>query len=225
MQIYDCLLTMPRAAQTSKQIRKPTGKRSSKQKLVTELRRSEILEAATKVFGDKGFDATRMEEIAKAAGLAKGTVYLYFRSKDDVYQAAVRQAMAEAADLTHQHAAREQTFAGKYAAFIRVRIAYWQEHHVLYRLILSMSRAPQYRKKSIGWMREAVLYLADLLSEGAAAGEIPKQDFVAVAWTTMDAIRGVNERRVFADAEARTVEEDTAFLTSFLLNSVRTRQQ
>ena len=39
------------------------GKVSTKQKLVTELRRSEILSAATKVFGSKGFDATRMEEI------------------------------------------------------------------------------------------------------------------------------------------------------------------
>jgi hypothetical protein len=37
----------------------------------------------------------------------------------------------------------------------------------------------------------------------------------------MDAIRGVNERRVFADANARTVEEDTAFLTNFLLTAVR----
>ena len=196
-----------------------------KQKIVIEFRRSEILDAATKVFGNKGFDATRMEEIAKMAGLAKGTLYLYFRSKDDIYQAAVLQAIAEVDEQTRKHVLSEPHFAGKYAAFIRVRIAFWQEQHVLYRLILSMSRAPQYRKKSIGWQREAVVYLTDLFSEAAAAGEIPQQDFIAAAWATMDAIRGVNERRVFADANARPVEEDTQSLTNFLLDAVHAKRQ
>ncbi|QNI37261.1 TetR/AcrR family transcriptional regulator [Edaphobacter albus] len=197
----------------------PRPASSSKQKVVTELRRSEILAAATKVFGNKGFDATLMDEIARTAGLAKGTLYLYFKSKDDIYQAVVRQALAELDELTRQHVNAVPDFAGKYAAFIRVRIAFWQEQYSLYRVILSMSRAPQYRKKSIGWQREAVLYLAELLEQGAAAGEVPQQDFLATAWTTMDAIRGVNERRVFSDSATRTVEEDTAFLTRFLLTA------
>lgn len=198
----------------------PRAASSSKQKVVTELRRSEILSAATKVFGIKGFDATLMDEIAKAAGLAKGTLYLYFKSKDEIYQAVVRQALAEVDQLTRQHVEAAPDFGGRYAAFIKVRIAFWQQHHPLYRVILSMSRSPQYRKKSIGWQRESVLYLAELLQQGAAAGEIPQQDFVAVAWATMDAVRGVNERRVFADTGARTVEEDTLFLTRFLLEAV-----
>jgi AcrR family transcriptional regulator len=201
----------------------PRTAASSKQKVVTELRRSEILAAATKLFGNKGFDATLMDEIAKVAGLAKGTLYLYFKSKDDIYQAVVRQALAEVDELTRQHVDAAPGFRGRYAAFIRVRIAYWQDQNVLYRVILSMGRAPQYRKKSIGWQREAVVYLADLLEQGAAEGSIPQQDFLAVAWTTMDAIRGVNERRVFADSATRTVEEDTAFLTSFLLAAIRAK--
>lgn len=197
----------------------PRAASSSKQKVVTELRRSEILAAATKVFGNKGFDATLMDEIARAAGLAKGTLYLYFKSKDQIYQAVVRQSLDELDELTRQHVDEASDFVGKYAAFIRVRIAFWQEQHSLYRVILSMSRAPQYRKKSIGWQHEAVDYLAELFEQGAAAGEIPRQDFLAAAWTTMDAIRGVNERRVFSDSANRTVEEDTTFLTRFLLTA------
>jgi AcrR family transcriptional regulator len=201
---------MPRAATT-------------KQKIVADFRRAEILDAAKKIFGNKGFESTRMEEIAKAAQLAKGTLYLYFRSKDEIYQATVRQALSEVASLTEQHMGRETSFVAKYAAFIRVRIAFWQEQQVLYRLILTMGREPQYRKKSIGWQRETVVSLADLLAQGARAGEIPHQDFIAAAWATMDAIRGFNERRVFADASARPVEDDTAFLTAFLLNALRAK--
>ncbi len=47
-------------------------------------KRERILQAATKVFAQKGFYATRVSEIAKAAGVADGTIYLYFQNKDDV---------------------------------------------------------------------------------------------------------------------------------------------
>jgi AcrR family transcriptional regulator len=197
----------------------PRTSLDSKQKLVTELRRSEILAAATKVFGSKGFDATRMEEIAKAARLAKGTLYLYFRSKDDIYQATVQQALATLAALTEEHVRREPHFADKVAAFIRVRIAFWTEQQSLYRVILSLSRDTVHRKRSIGWQRETVLYLESIFAEGHAAGEIPQQDFFAAAWATMDVVRGVNERRIYS--EGRSVEEDTAFLTQFLLDALK----
>lgn len=47
-------------------------------------KRERILRAAVKVFARKGFYATRVSEIAKAAGVADGTIYLYFENKDDV---------------------------------------------------------------------------------------------------------------------------------------------
>lgn len=50
-------------------------------------RRGEILEAATKVFAEKGYDRTRMADIAEQAGITKGTIYLYFTNKEDVFRA------------------------------------------------------------------------------------------------------------------------------------------
>jgi len=190
-----------------------------KQKIVADFRRSEILAAAIKVFGNKGFEATRMDEIAKVARLAKGTLYLYFNSKEAIYQATVQQALAELAALTEEHVQKESTFAGKFAAFIRIRIAFWNEQQSLYRIFLSLSREGQYKKRSIAWQREIVLYLQSILADGARAGEIPEQDFLAAAWTTLDAIRGVSERRVYS--EGRSTEDDTKFLTEFLLGALR----
>ncbi|HZY63405.1 MAG TPA: TetR/AcrR family transcriptional regulator [Edaphobacter sp.] len=185
-----------------------------KQKVVAEFRRSEILDAATKVFGTKGFEAARMEEIAKAAHLAKGTLYLYFRSKEAVYQATARRALDRLATLTEEQVQTETTYAGKIAAFIRVRVAFWNEQQSLYRVILSLSREGRHRKQCIGWQRETVLYLEEIFAEGARRGEIPAQDFSGAAWAVMDAIRGVSERRIYS--EGRSIEEDTRFLTAFL---------
>ena len=59
------------------------------------MRRVEILKAATQVFGQKGFQATRAEDIAAAAHMAKGTLYLYFESKEALYTATVTEAVRE----------------------------------------------------------------------------------------------------------------------------------
>ncbi len=58
-------------------------------------RRSSILDAAEEVFRDKGFDHATMGDIARAAELSKGTLYLYFKSKDDLYIALSSRRAAE----------------------------------------------------------------------------------------------------------------------------------
>jgi AcrR family transcriptional regulator len=56
-----------------------------------EARPGELLDAALNLFVEKGFAATRMEEVAQRAGVSKGTVFLYFPSKEELFQAVVRE--------------------------------------------------------------------------------------------------------------------------------------
>ncbi|MGA7194930.1 MAG: TetR/AcrR family transcriptional regulator [Anaerolineales bacterium] len=51
---------------------------------VSDERKAQILKAAESVFTKKGFDEARMDDIAEKTGLSKGTLYLYFKSKDDL---------------------------------------------------------------------------------------------------------------------------------------------
>ena len=51
---------------------------------VSEERKEQIAEAATKIFSEQGFDKARMDDIAAEAKLSKGTLYLYFKSKDAI---------------------------------------------------------------------------------------------------------------------------------------------
>ena len=51
---------------------------------VSDERKNQILTAAEEVFTEKGFDEARMDDIAEQTGLSKGTLYLYFKSKDDL---------------------------------------------------------------------------------------------------------------------------------------------
>lgn len=53
-------------------------------------RPDEILDAALECFAAKGFTATRMDDVAARAGVTKGTVYLYFKTKEDLFKELVR---------------------------------------------------------------------------------------------------------------------------------------
>jgi AcrR family transcriptional regulator len=57
-------------------------------------RRQAILAAALDEFSDRGFAATRLDDVAKRAGVAKGTIYLYFRDKESLFQDLVRDMLA-----------------------------------------------------------------------------------------------------------------------------------
>lgn len=54
----------------------------------------EICSAALAVFGEKGFAAARLDEIARRAGISKGTLYLYFKDKESLFVAVVRDTIA-----------------------------------------------------------------------------------------------------------------------------------
>jgi TetR/AcrR family transcriptional regulator, fatty acid metabolism regulator protein len=61
----------------------------------TEDKRKRILDAAVRVFARKGYFAARVSEIAKKAGVADGTIYLYFRNKEDILVKLFDEVMAE----------------------------------------------------------------------------------------------------------------------------------
>ncbi|PWC93541.1 TetR/AcrR family transcriptional regulator [Azospirillum sp. TSO5] len=58
-----------------------------------EARPQEIVAAAMDVFAERGFAAARLEEVAARAGVSKGTLYLYFPSKDELFKAVIRAAI------------------------------------------------------------------------------------------------------------------------------------
>jgi AcrR family transcriptional regulator len=74
------------------------GARGPKFRRRAEARPDEVLDAALDLFLEKGFAATRVEDIARRAGLSKGAVYLYFQSKEKILEGIIRRAVVPIAD-------------------------------------------------------------------------------------------------------------------------------
>jgi len=136
----------------------------------------EILDAALAVFAQKGFAATRLDDIAAKAGITKGTIYLYFDSKQALFEALARQSIGAQID---QITTQLGQFPGTSAELLRFvlstmgRFAMTSDRVVLPRLVLA--EAANFPKLAEFWRREVIEHgiamLSYIIERGIARGE------------------------------------------------------
>lgn len=192
----------------------------TKQQVVSEFRRTEIVNAARSVFARKGFDRGIMDAIAKEAGIAKGTVYLYFRSKEEIYRAVLNDDMEFLKKSALERIAAANNLEEKIRAFIMVRLENAEAKKELFRIMdiesagLSFTRS-QYRH----WLREPVLLLAAAIEEACGRDVIRRVPAEKVAWLISDMTRGTIQRRLL-EQNGTPPREDSEFLVSFILGAL-----
>lgn len=191
--------------------------KKTKHDIICEFRCSEILEAARGVFARKGFGAT-VDEIAEAAGLAKGTLYLYFQSKREIYLAALRQSFAGLIEETRRSVEAAPGVEGKIQAYIATYIRYAEDN----RDFISIYHA-EFGKVGLGTMNKEFrnLYLEQartlepVLREAEAQGRIRTARPDAAAFSIYEMTRGLITRRLLGWSNA-TAEQDVEFLTHLI---------
>ena len=87
-----------------------------------EARPQELLDAALELFVEKGFAAARAEEVAARAGVSKGTLYLYYPSKEDLLRAVIKKNLSE---RLAAGAAQAADFSGSATELIRSLLVDW----------------------------------------------------------------------------------------------------
>ena len=89
-----------------------------------EARPAELLAAALHLFVEKGFAATKAEEVAKMAGVSKGTLFLYYASKEELFKAVVRENISQRFDALAQ---LWSSFEGSSTDMLRIGLRVWWE--------------------------------------------------------------------------------------------------
>jgi TetR/AcrR family transcriptional regulator len=141
-----------------------------------EARPGELLDAALDLFVEKGFAATRSEEVAARAGVSKGTLFLYFPSKEELFKAVVRENMAgRFAEWTEEF----ETFDGSTADMVRHFMRLWWQRIGATRASgitkLMISEARNFPELAVFYQQEVVRPGTDLvrriLRRGIERGE------------------------------------------------------
>ena len=102
-----------------------TGRTEPRFERRKDARPGEILAAALELFVERGFAATRLEDVAQRAGVSKGTVYLYFDGKEELFKAVVRSGIVRAIEEAEQTVAG---YEGSSAELLRALVAGWWQY-------------------------------------------------------------------------------------------------
>ena len=146
-----------------------------------EARPGELLDAALDLFVEKGFSATRVEEVAARAGVSKGTLFLYFQSKEDLFKAVVRE------NIINKFPAWEEeflTFEGTCADMLRYALISWWERIGKTRASgitkLVMSEAQNFPEIAAFYQEEVIkpgnAMIRRILARGVESGEFRNID-------------------------------------------------
>src|SRR5215468_1515560 len=104
-------------------------------------RRRAILEAARSVFARQGYAGTVVEDIAAHAGIGKGTLYLYFPSKEQIFLAAFLEDARRIDAESRAAVAAADSWRDKLRAYVSVRLRYVDEHQDFLRIYMTEFRS------------------------------------------------------------------------------------
>lgn len=100
----------------------------TKSDVVSEFRRAQILDAARQTFARHGLKSATVDQIARAARVAKGTVYLYYRSKDEILRHALDEGLTALGDDTIPVIVADGPIDERLRRFLRAMLSYFDRH-------------------------------------------------------------------------------------------------
>jgi AcrR family transcriptional regulator len=146
-----------------------------------EARPAELTAAALELFVEKGFAGTRLEDVAARAGVSKGTLYLYFDSKEALFKAVIQEGIVP---ILEEGAGLVDGFTGSAADLLRVLIGEWWQRigntHLAGVPKLMISEARNFPELATYYHEAVIVRGRDLmrrtLQRGIAAGEFRAVD-------------------------------------------------
>ena len=200
--------------QVSSSIKKPKTSRGRKT-------RRKILDAAEIEFGAKGFHDGSISGITRRAGVALGTFYTYFESKDAIFQAVVTDMSQRIREWIAERVANASDRLTAERLGIEAYIEFARRHKGIYRIIsesefvATAAYREHYEGFALGYRRN--------LEKAAQNGEIRSGDYEAWAWAIMGIAVFLGMRFVIMD-ESKSPSEIADIMTDLIANGIKPKK-
>jgi AcrR family transcriptional regulator len=183
-------------------------------------RPAEILAAALEIFGERGYDATRLEDVGRRAGCTKGTVFLYYESKSELFKAAVREAMSPMVRDTEQAVEEHQGSASELVTkVLRLRWEHMARTRLTGLVKLLLTETGKYPDLAKFYNDEfydrGQTLLRKVIQKGVDSGEFRKLDVEQAARVVVAPLLfAAVWRHTFESVASTPIELDQYFTTS-----------
>jgi AcrR family transcriptional regulator len=147
-----------------------------------ENRKNSILKAARKLFFERGFKSVTVDLIAAKAEVSKGSIYLYFDSKEEIYTQILISANIERHKEIENFARQEGTASELLLKYARVYVDFFLENNELFRILMTfmlhsenMNLTEEQNTQLIHTTNENIRTVSEILQKGVATGEFSDQ--------------------------------------------------
>ena len=198
-------------------------------------RRAEILQAAWEVFSSKDYDSATVDDVAEAAELSKGTLYLYFQSKAELFISTFEMGLEKIVSLIREVLSSNDDPVAGFREMIKQMLDFCEENADFFK-IMSSQRAHFeihseqkngcYFKDHIGGhidiFSTGIDMIASYIQQGIEIGVFREVDPKDAAFILLDIMRGFAIRRI-VDPMAGSLPEKTGSVVTILLDGLRKR--
>jgi AcrR family transcriptional regulator len=190
-------------------------------------KRKRILTSALKLFARKGFEATALDEVARSSRLAKGTVYLYFKDKEDLYAQVVLDVLDRLEAYVAEGLERSQGVVEKLHSIAEGQLRFFSGNRDYYRLFsaLMTTEAPLVHRRLVAPILEKRRRLESFLEELVERGKrerVIREDLEneAVVYSFVGMVHQATGRQCIDHGSPAEAERTAAALMSILLSGV-----
>jgi len=198
----------------------------SKEEVVHDYRVRSIQDATMRVIARRGMSSATMQEIAEEAGVAKGTIYLYFRDRDELVEKTFESSISELHRDVDSTLAGDAPFDEKLRAMLRAGFTFFRENREFFRLYMSMrfpEGSPQQQRRQKRTCQPQyqtrIDRMAEALTEAMKRGEVRECDARRLALLIFEATNALIIERVMEE-ESPSEESDIELLVTTILNGI-----
>lgn len=193
--------------------------------MIEKSKRELIIEAAYHVFGSKGFQGAKMEEIADKAGVGKGTLYEYFQSKKNLYEEMYHAYMEKYFNNLGKNIENESTATNKVRLIIINHLFYMQKAKGLFMILeadhnSAKDLSPKIKKQLNNIYTDNHKQVVDIINAGINAGEFRKMDASLAANFLLSSITGMGHYLMFLKTDF-DLEEVAGRVLDLFINGMK----
>ena len=203
-----------------------TPEARTKEQVVQEFRTRAIEAAAVRVIAEKGLAGATMQAIAEEAGVAKGTLYLYFENRADLLQNAAEATYSEIMERLRAVLAQELGFADKIRALVVAMLEFVDSHRDFFRLYVAVRYAEsdiaegsRLERPTTSHYQVYLGQLTKLLEEAIEAGQVGAVDPTKLAIFMTEGINAILLHRL-EEADPPEPEAEAAWITDLLISGM-----
>lgn len=194
-------------------------------------RRNEILQAAWEVFSSKDYADATIDDVAAAAELSKGTVYLYFESKAELFHSTVEMGMEKINSIVQEVVSSSDDPVSGLREVVKCMMDYSEKNMGFFKILASgrshfeihaqMESDGDLKARIIEMTFRSVAIVAELIQRGIDAGVFKQVNPEDTASVLLSAVRGFAVRRIIGPDDIN-LPEKADIISDILLNGLRT---